>query len=66
VFLQPSWLMSSFICLVVLSPLSCMRVKRLFSDIVLIFYVDLGGESEWPDVGCSTACITVNWSVDLM
>jgi len=59
VFLQPSWLMSSFICVVVLSLLSCIQVRRLFS-------VDLGGESDCPDVVCLTACITVNQSVDLM
>jgi len=51
--------MSSFICVVVLSLLSCIQVRRLFS-------VDLGGESDCPDVVCLTACITVNQSVDLM
>ena len=44
-----------------LSSLSCIRVGRLlFPDIGLIFYLDLRGEGEWPDVGCLTACITVN------
>jgi len=43
-----------------LSWLSCIRVRRLlFPDVVLIFLVDLGGKGEWPDVGCLTACNTI-------
>ena len=48
-----------------LSSLSCIRVRRLFQD-VLILSVDLGGEGEWPDVGCLMACITVSRSSDLV
>ena len=57
--------MSSFICVVGLSPLSCILVRMLlFSDVVLLLAIDLGGEGEWPYVGCLTACITVNRSAD--
>ena len=58
--------MLNFFCVVGLSWLSCIRVRRLLFPDVLIFLVDLGGKDEWPDVGCLMAYITVNWSVDFM
>ena len=39
-----------------------MRRLLLFPDVMLIFSVELGGEGEWPDAVCLTACITVNRS----
>jgi len=44
--------MSNFLCVVGLSSLSCIRVRRwLFPDVVLIFLIDLGVKGDWPDVG---------------
>ena len=50
-----------------LSTLSCTWVSRLLFHSIVLIFVDLGGVGERPDICCSVlACITVNWSGDLV
>ena len=50
-----------------LSTLSCTWMSRLLFHSILLVFVDLGGEGEWPDIYRSVlACITVNRSGDLV
>ena len=52
---------------------ACIEFVVLYKDEKVVvsgyrvdFSLNLGGESEWTDVGCLTACITANRSGDLV